>query len=152
LRLEALLRRVFRARRPGHLDTLQAAIYRPGGAGGAAEVRGAACRALRAALKLRADEAETKKKRLPGFLRCLWWGRRRQRKGRLGAAAKKHQEGVLRELNEGVALTNVTPNGNCEDGGGRAECLAEPPTDAAPGQRKQPHLLSEAEESGRGIL
>ncbi|XP_075794288.1 uncharacterized protein C2orf72 homolog isoform X2 [Pelodiscus sinensis] len=50
--LETLLREVF----PGLQDTVQAAAYGPGRPDGALEARGAACRALRAALEHRAAE------------------------------------------------------------------------------------------------
>ncbi|KAL8188239.1 UNVERIFIED_CONTAM: hypothetical protein K2H54_064080 [Gekko kuhli] len=57
LRVEALLRRACaRRRRPAlQQEALQAALYRPGSPHGAAPVRAAALRALRAALQLRAD-------------------------------------------------------------------------------------------------
>ncbi|KAJ6655498.1 hypothetical protein lerEdw1_005076 [Lerista edwardsae] len=116
--LEALLHQVFperrrqEERRPGLQDTLQAAAYVPGGARGAAEVRAAACRALRAALKLQADRADVKEMQLPAFLQCIPWGRRSpKRKGHLGKAANNSTEDCLQVAEEGVALTNMTLNG-----------------------------------------
>ncbi|XP_066477675.1 uncharacterized protein C2orf72 homolog [Tiliqua scincoides] len=119
--LEALLREAFPERAPERArDTLQAAQYLPGGAGGAAEVRAAACRALGAALKLQADRAEVKKVQLPAFLQCIPWGRRSQkRKGHLGKAANNLNDGnadsemtdSLQDAEEGVALTNMALNG-----------------------------------------
>ncbi|XP_042313340.1 uncharacterized protein C2orf72 homolog isoform X2 [Sceloporus undulatus] len=94
--LERLLRRTLGPGRPP--QTLQAALHRPGA--GAREVRAAACSALRAALLLRRSQAapkgeeEPKKQRLPLFLKCLPWGRRRQqRKGHLGTDESKFNEG-----------------------------------------------------------
>ncbi|XP_061493535.1 uncharacterized protein C2orf72 homolog isoform X3 [Rhineura floridana] len=116
LQLEALLAQVFRERRPAAQETLQAAAYSPGGAPGANEVRVAACRALKAALKLRADGAEAKEQRPPAFLQCLPWGRRSRRKnGHLGTDANNLNEDGLQDPEEGVALTNVAPNGNCQE-------------------------------------
>ncbi|XP_072852438.2 uncharacterized protein C2orf72 homolog isoform X1 [Pogona vitticeps] len=131
--LEALLRRVFGARRPS--ETLQAATYRPLGGGdgdhprsepgppaaAAEEVRQAACRALRAALQLRADEVATEKQRLPFFLQCLPWVRPRQQSdGPLDTAADELREDTLQDADEGMALTNLTPNGKCEEMHGKA--------------------------------
>ncbi|CAI5776095.1 Hypothetical predicted protein [Podarcis lilfordi] len=114
-------RKVFRRRRPAELDTLQAAPYSPGAGQGAAEARAAACRALRAALKLRADGAEAKKQRIPAFLQCIPWARRSRRKeGRSDAAPSSSSEDALQDPEEGVSLTNMEPNGNCEEACGVA--------------------------------
>ncbi|XP_053168385.1 uncharacterized protein C2orf72 homolog [Hemicordylus capensis] len=126
LQLEALLRQVFperrrqdRRRRPGLQDTLQTAVYAPGTPQGVAEVRAAACRALKAALKLRADGVEAKRLCLPAFLQCLPWGRRSQRrKGHEGKTASDLGEDGLQDPEEGIPLTNMAPNGNCEEGCG----------------------------------
>ncbi|XP_028587763.2 uncharacterized protein C2orf72 homolog [Podarcis muralis] len=121
LQLDALLRQVFRRRRPAEQDTLQAASYSPGAGQGAAEARAAACRALRAALKLRADGAEAKKQRIPAFLQCIPWARRSRRKeGRSDAAPSSSSEDALQDPEEGVSLTNMEPNGNCEEACGVA--------------------------------
>nr|XP_028587763.1 uncharacterized protein C2orf72 homolog [Podarcis muralis] len=121
LQLDALLRQVFRRRRPAEHDTLQAASYSPGAGQGAAEARAAACRALRAALKLRADVAEAKKQRIPAFLQCIPWSRRSRRKeGRSDAASSSSSEDALQDPEEGVSLTNMEPNGNCEEACGVA--------------------------------
>ncbi|XP_063162353.1 uncharacterized protein C2orf72 homolog [Candoia aspera] len=114
LRLEALLRRVFRERRhprPGLPDTLQAVAYRPGDAQTAAAAREAACRALRAALKLR---AESQKQKLPAFLWCIPWGRRDEH---FHTDAKSNED-ALQDIEEAIALTNIAPNGNCEEASG----------------------------------
>ncbi|XP_054838678.1 uncharacterized protein C2orf72 homolog [Eublepharis macularius] len=116
-RLEALLRRVC----PALGEALQAAHYSPGSPQGAAPVRAAACRALRAALQLRADGVETEKQRLPGFLRCFSWGRRSQKTtDTLDKPADTFGDDGPQEAEEGVALTNMAPNGNCEEIGGVA--------------------------------
>ncbi|XP_033004091.1 uncharacterized protein C2orf72 homolog [Lacerta agilis] len=116
LQLDALLRQVFRRRRPAELDTLQAAPYSPGAGQGAAEARAAACRALRAALKLRADGAEAEKQRIPAFLQCIPWARRSRRKeGNSDAAPSNFSEDALQDPEEGVSLTSLEPNGNCEE-------------------------------------
>ncbi|XP_034989711.1 uncharacterized protein C2orf72 homolog [Zootoca vivipara] len=116
LQLDALLRQVFRRRRPAEHDTLQAAPYSPGAGQGAAEARAAACRALRAALKLRAEGAEAKKQRIPAFLQCIPWARRSRRKeGHPDAAPSNFSEDALQDPEEGVSLTNMEPNGNCEE-------------------------------------
>ncbi|KAM6443960.1 uncharacterized protein C2orf72 homolog [Liasis olivaceus] len=117
LRLEALLRRVFRERRhprPGLPDTLQAAAYRPGDPQAAAAAREAASRALRAALKLRADGAESSKQKLPAFLWCVPWGRREEH---FHTDANLNED-ALQDLEEAIALTSIAPNGNCEEASG----------------------------------
>ncbi|XP_039225874.1 uncharacterized protein C2orf72 homolog [Crotalus tigris] len=114
LQLEALLRRVFREGRrrlqpAGLPDTLQAVTYRPGDAQAARE---AACRALRAALKLRADGSESPRPKLPAaFSWCLPWGRRNED---LHTCAKLHED-ALQDLEGAIALTNIAPNGKCEE-------------------------------------
>ncbi|KAM3834944.1 uncharacterized protein C2orf72 homolog [Vipera latastei] len=114
LQLEALLREVFRrgGRRPpsaGLPDTLQAVTYRPGEAQAARE---AACRALRAALKLRADGAEIPRRKLPAaFSWCLPWGGRNED---LHPAAKLNED-ALQDLEGAIALTNIAANGKCEE-------------------------------------
>ncbi|XP_070610360.1 uncharacterized protein C2orf72 homolog [Erythrolamprus reginae] len=103
LQLETLLRRVFR---PGLPDTLQAVAYRPGDGRAARE---AACQALRAALKLRADGAAPPKQKLPAFLPCIPWGRRSQDSHR----DPKFSQDTLQGLEGAMALANIAPNGNC---------------------------------------
>ncbi|XP_048369000.1 uncharacterized protein C2orf72 homolog [Sphaerodactylus townsendi] len=116
LRLEGLLRRACAPRRPGEHEALQAAHYSPGSPQGAAPVRAAALRALRAALQLRADDLETEKRRLPTFLRCFPWGGSSQKTaGCLDKPADTSRDDGLQEMEEGVALTNLVPNGNCEE-------------------------------------
>ncbi|XP_060541196.1 uncharacterized protein C2orf72-like [Pantherophis guttatus] len=106
LQLEGLLRTVFR--HPGLPETLQAVAYRPGDG---REAREAACRALRAALKLRADGAEPPKQKLPAFLSCIPWGRRSED---FHTDAKLNEDAV-QDLEGAMALTNITPNGKCEE-------------------------------------
>ncbi|XP_075794290.1 uncharacterized protein C2orf72 isoform X4 [Pelodiscus sinensis] len=86
--LETLLREVF----PGLQDTVQAAAYGPGRPDGALEARGAACRALRAALEHRAGGEEREKRRLPSILQCIPWGRRSRRRGSSAKAANNIHE------------------------------------------------------------
>ncbi|XP_032080888.1 uncharacterized protein C2orf72 homolog isoform X2 [Thamnophis elegans] len=108
LQLEGLLRGVFRQRRrkePGLPDTVQAVAYRPGDGGAARE---AACRALRAALKLRADGAgDPPRQKLPAFLSCIPWGRRNE--------DFHMDEDAIQDLEGAMALTNIAPNGKCEE-------------------------------------
>ncbi|XP_008118222.2 uncharacterized protein C2orf72 homolog [Anolis carolinensis] len=121
--LLALLRGVFRERKGAAAEeTLQAALYDPGGGGGGAgQVQEAACKALSAALSIHADGVEIETQKLPFFLQCLPWGRRRQRrKGQLEADAKKVNEDASQDAEEVVALTSMAPNGNCEDPCGKA--------------------------------
>ncbi|XP_026547096.1 uncharacterized protein C2orf72-like [Notechis scutatus] len=114
LQLEGLLRRVFSSRRrrrsrdPGLPDTLQAVAYRPGDG---REAREAACRALRAALKLRADGAELPKPKLPALLSCIPWGRRSED----FQTDAKLNEDAIQDLEGAMALTNIAPNGKCEE-------------------------------------
>ncbi|XP_026577460.1 uncharacterized protein C2orf72 homolog [Pseudonaja textilis] len=115
LQLEGLLRRVFSSRRrrsrsrdPGLPDTLQAVAYRPGDGRAARE---AACRALRAALKLRADGAELPKPKLPALLSCIPWGRRSED----FQTDAKLNEDAIQDLEGAMALTNIAPNGKCEE-------------------------------------
>nr|XP_056705870.1 uncharacterized protein C2orf72 homolog [Euleptes europaea] len=112
LRLEALLRRA--AATPGApRGATQAAHYSPGAP---QPVRRAALRALRAALQLTADGLETEKQRLPAFLRCFSWGRRsRKTSGCLDKPADPSRDDGTQETEEGVALINMVPNGNCEE-------------------------------------
>ncbi|CAM5164113.1 unnamed protein product [Natator depressus] len=117
--LEALLCEVFQGGRRGAglRDTVQAAAYSPGRPGGTLEVRRAACQALRAALQHRAGGEEREKRRFPSLLRCIPWGRRSQRRGRSAKAANNLHEGGLQDPEEGVALTGMSLNGNCEEAG-----------------------------------
>ncbi|XP_069720878.1 uncharacterized protein C2orf72 homolog [Phaenicophaeus curvirostris] len=109
--LEAALRRHFPAG-----GTVQAARYRPGSP---AACRAAACRALRAALQLPPEEAKTRGRwRLPSFLRCISWSRRSQRKDHEAKAANHIHEDDLQDPEEEVALTSLSPNGNCEEAAG----------------------------------
>ncbi|XP_067322218.1 uncharacterized protein C2orf72 homolog [Anolis sagrei] len=121
LPLLALLRSVFRERKGATAqETLQAALYNPG-AGGATQVEEAASKALSAALRIQADGVEIGTQKLPFFLQCLPWGRRRpQRKGQLETAANKVNEDASEDAEEVVALTNMAPNGICEDACGKA--------------------------------
>ncbi|KAH1165508.1 hypothetical protein KIL84_023067 [Mauremys mutica] len=112
LLLETLLREVFQGQRQ---DTVQAAAYSPGRPDGTREVRRAACRALRAALQHRAGGEEREKRRFPSLLRCVPWGRRSRRRSRSANAANNLHEGGLQDPEEGVALTGMSLNGNCEE-------------------------------------
>ncbi|XP_050819691.1 uncharacterized protein C2orf72 homolog [Gopherus flavomarginatus] len=113
--LETLLCEVFQGQRAGRQDTVQAAAYSPGRPDGTLEVRRAACRALRAALQHRAGGEEREKRRFPSLLRCVPWGRRSRRRGRSANAANNLHEGGLQDSKEGVALTGMSLNGNCEE-------------------------------------
>ncbi|XP_074925066.1 uncharacterized protein C2orf72 [Chelonoidis abingdonii] len=113
--LETLLCEVFQGQRAGRQDTVQAAAYSPGRLDGTLEVRRAACRALRAALQHRAGGEEREKRRFPSLLRCVPWGRRSWRRGRSANAANNLHEGGLQDPKEGVALTGMSLNGNCEE-------------------------------------
>ncbi|XP_053930728.1 uncharacterized protein C2orf72 homolog [Cuculus canorus] len=109
--LEAALRRQFPAG-----GTVQAARYRPGSP---AACRAAACRALRAALQHPAEEGKNKGRwRLPSFLRCISWSRRSHRKDHEAKAANHVHEDDLQDPEEEVALTFLSPNGNCEEAAG----------------------------------
>ncbi|XP_039344659.1 uncharacterized protein C2orf72 homolog [Mauremys reevesii] len=113
--LETLLREVFQGQRAGRQDTVQAAAYSPGRPDGTREVRRAACRALRAALQHRAGGEEREKRRFPSLLRCVPWGRKSRRRSRSANAANNLHEGGLQDPEEGVALTGMSLNGNCEE-------------------------------------
>ncbi|XP_051637639.1 uncharacterized protein C2orf72 homolog [Manacus candei] len=109
--LDAALRRHFPV--PG---TVQAARYSPGCPG---ECRAAACRALRAALQHPAEEGKDRERwRLPSFLRCISWKQRSWRKDHKAKAANNIHEGGLQDPEEEVALTSLSPNGNCEEAAG----------------------------------
>ncbi|XP_027503457.1 uncharacterized protein C2orf72 homolog [Corapipo altera] len=109
--LDAALRRHFPA--PG---TVQAARYSPGCPG---ECRAAACRALRAALQHPAEERKDRESwRLPSFLRCISWKQRSWRKDHKAKAANNIHEDGLQDPEEEVALTSLSPNGNCEEAAG----------------------------------
>ncbi|XP_067158275.1 uncharacterized protein C2orf72-like [Apteryx mantelli] len=108
--LDETLRRHFPA--PG---TVQAARYSPGSAAALRDCRAAACRALRAALQHPAeDHKESKRWRLPSFLQCIYRGHRSRRKGHTAEAANV-QEDDVQGLEEEVALTSLSPNGNYEE-------------------------------------
>ncbi|XP_027541700.1 uncharacterized protein C2orf72 homolog [Neopelma chrysocephalum] len=109
--LDAALRRHFPA--PG---TVHAARYSPGCPG---ECRAAACRALRAALQHPAEEGKDRERwRLPSFLRCISWKQRNWRKDHKAKAANNIHEDGLQDPEEEVALTSLSPNGNCEEAAG----------------------------------
>ncbi|XP_071422257.1 uncharacterized protein C2orf72 homolog [Pithys albifrons albifrons] len=109
--LDAVLRRRFPA--PG---TVQAARYSPGSPG---QCRAAACRALRAALQHPAEEGKDRERwRLPSFLRCISWNQRSWRKDHEAKAANKVHEDDLQDPEEEVALTSLSPNGNCKEAAG----------------------------------
>ncbi|KAM8805113.1 uncharacterized protein C2orf72 homolog [Eudromia elegans] len=110
--LDETLRRHFPA--PG---TVRGARYSPGSAAALRECREAACRALRAALQLPAERKESERWRLPSFLQCIYRGRRSRRKGPIAEAANVHKDDV-RDLEEEVALTSLSPNGNYEEAAG----------------------------------
>ncbi|XP_068810844.1 uncharacterized protein C2orf72 homolog [Struthio camelus] len=107
--LDETLRRHFPA--PG---TVQAARYSPGSAAALRDCRAAACRALRAALQHPAEGKKSESWRLPSFLQCIYRGRSSQRKGRVTEAANVHEDDV-QDLEEEVALTSLSPNGNYEE-------------------------------------
>ncbi|KAM6063588.1 uncharacterized protein C2orf72 homolog [Theristicus caerulescens] len=112
--LEATLRRHFPA--PG---TVQGARYSPGSPAALRDCRAAACRALRAALQHPAEDGkDTERWRLPYFLRCISWSRRSWRKGHEAKAANNVHEDDLQDPQEEVALTTLSPNGNCEEAAG----------------------------------
>ncbi|XP_067417217.1 uncharacterized protein C2orf72 homolog [Emydura macquarii macquarii] len=135
--LEALLCESFHGARPGLQEAVQAAAYSPGRPEGPLEVRRAACRALRAALKHRPGGEERDRRRLPSVLRCIPWGRRSWRRGCSANAANNVHEGGLQHPDEGVALTSMSPNGNCEETGGGpgAQSCWQAPAETAAGLR-----------------
>ncbi|XP_062439025.1 uncharacterized protein C2orf72 homolog [Rhea pennata] len=102
--LDETLRRHFPA--PG---TVQAARYSPGSAAALRDCRAAACRALRAALQHPAERKESERWRLPSFLQCIYHGCRR--KGHVAEPANVHEDD-MQDLEEEVALTSLSPNGN----------------------------------------
>ncbi|XP_037262965.1 uncharacterized protein C2orf72 homolog [Falco rusticolus] len=112
--LDATLRRQFPA--PG---TVQAARYGPGNPAALRECRAAACRALRAALQHPAEEGKDRERwKLPSFLRCISWSRRSRRKGHEAKATNSVHEDDLRDPEEELALTSLSPNGNYEEAAG----------------------------------
>ncbi|KAM6326053.1 uncharacterized protein C2orf72 homolog [Podargus strigoides] len=112
--LDAALRRHFPA--PG---TVQAARYSPGSPAALRDCRAAACRALRAALQHPAEEGKYRERwRLPSFLQCISWSQRSRRKGHKAKAANNVHEDHLQDLEEEVALTSLSPNGNYEEAAG----------------------------------
>ncbi|XP_064373243.1 uncharacterized protein C2orf72 homolog [Dromaius novaehollandiae] len=110
--LDETLRRHFPA--PG---TVQAARYSPGSAAALRDCRAAACRALRAALQQPAERKESERWRLPSFLQCIYHGRRSRRKGHITEEANVHEDAV-QDLEEEVALSRLSPNGNYEEAAG----------------------------------
>ncbi|KAM6356990.1 uncharacterized protein C2orf72 homolog [Alca torda] len=113
--LDATLRRHFPVS-----GTVQAARYSPGSPAALRDCRAAACRALRAALQHPAEEGKDRERwRLLSFLRCISWSRRSRRKGHEAKAANSVHEDDLQDPEEEVALTSLSPNGNCEEAAGR---------------------------------
>ncbi|KAM6062663.1 uncharacterized protein C2orf72 homolog [Chlamydotis macqueenii] len=112
--LDAALRRHFPA-----AGTVQAARYSPGSPAALRDCRAAACRALRAALQHPAEEGKDRERwRLPSFLRCISWSQRSRRQRHETKAANNVHEGVWQDLEEEVALTSLSPNGNYEEAAG----------------------------------
>ncbi|XP_054241716.1 uncharacterized protein C2orf72 homolog [Indicator indicator] len=112
--LDAALQRHFPA-----CGTVQAARYSPGSPSAVRDCRAAACRALRAALQHPAEEGKDRQRwRFPSFLRCISWSQRSQRKGHEAKAANNVHEDDLQDPEEEVALTSLSPNGNCEEAAG----------------------------------
>ncbi|XP_051482812.1 uncharacterized protein C2orf72 homolog [Apus apus] len=108
--LDAALRRHFPA--PG---TVQAARYSPGSPAALQRCRAAASRALRAALQHPPEDGKDRERwRLPSFLRCISWSQSSWRKGHEAKAANNVNEDDLQDPEEEVALTSLSPNGNCE--------------------------------------
>ncbi|XP_071608526.1 uncharacterized protein C2orf72 homolog [Heliangelus exortis] len=112
--LDAALKRHFPE--PG---TVQAARYCPGSPSALQHCRAAASRALRAALQLPPEEGKDRERwRLPSFLHCISWSQRSWRKGHEAKSANNAHEDDLQDTEEEVALTNLSPNGNCEAAAG----------------------------------
>ncbi|XP_068020068.1 uncharacterized protein C2orf72 homolog [Melanerpes formicivorus] len=111
--LDAALRRHFPA-----CGTVQAARYSPGSPSALRDCRAAACSALRAALQHPAEEWKDRQRwRFPSFLRCISRSQRSQRKGHEAKAANNVHEDDPQDPEE-VALTSLSPNGNCEEAAG----------------------------------
>ncbi|XP_074009672.1 uncharacterized protein C2orf72 homolog [Numenius arquata] len=112
--LDATLRRHFPVS-----GTVQAARYSPGSPAALRDCRAAACRALRAALQHPAEEGKDRERwRLLSFLRCISWSRRSRREGHKAKDANNVHEDDLQDPEEEVALTSLSPNGNCEEAAG----------------------------------
>ncbi|KAM6305151.1 uncharacterized protein C2orf72 homolog [Aegotheles albertisi] len=112
--LDAALRRHFPV--PG---TVQAARYSPGSPAALRHCRAAASRALRAALQHPPDERKDRERwRLPSFLRCISWSQRSWSKDDESKGANNIHEDDLQDPEEEVALTSLSPNGNCEEAAG----------------------------------
>ncbi|XP_014801269.1 PREDICTED: uncharacterized protein C2orf72 homolog [Calidris pugnax] len=113
--LDATLRRHFPVS-----GTVQAARYSPGSPAALRDCRAAACRALRAALQHPAEEGKHRERwRLLSFLRCISWSRRSRRKAHEAKDANNVHEDDRQDPEEEVALTSLSPNGNCEEAAGR---------------------------------
>ncbi|PKU34154.1 hypothetical protein llap_15540 [Limosa lapponica baueri] len=66
------------------------------------------------------EEAKDRERwRLLSFLRCISWSRRSRRKGHEAKDANNVHEDDRQDPEEEVALTSLSPNGNCEEAAGR---------------------------------
>ncbi|XP_028918506.1 uncharacterized protein C2orf72 homolog, partial [Ornithorhynchus anatinus] len=114
-RLEAGLRSVFGRMTGGPVRVV---AYCPARPASLQDVRRAACLALTSALGPRppADERMRERPGLSDLFSCLPWGPRTRRKGRVTTTSNRQTEDGLPDPEEELALTAVSPNGDCQDG------------------------------------
>ncbi|XP_042809593.1 uncharacterized protein C2orf72 homolog isoform X1 [Neofelis nebulosa] len=110
--LEALLRAVFGRQAGG---PVQAAAYRPGHPASSLAVQAAACRALQAAGPARAVAGAWERPGLPALLACFSWGPWSRGKDPDATSPSDPAQDHLQDPEEELALTDVFPNGDCED-------------------------------------
>ncbi|XP_044236809.1 uncharacterized protein C2orf72 homolog isoform X1 [Ursus arctos] len=128
--LEALLRAVFGRQAGG---PVQAAAYCPGHPASSLAVQAAACRALQAAGPAR-PAGPWERPGLPALLACFSWGPWSRGKDPDATSPSDPAQDHLQDPEEGLALTAVCPNGDCEDPGkGPRACdgLVHTPADPA---------------------
>ncbi|XP_066201715.1 uncharacterized protein C2orf72 homolog isoform X1 [Saccopteryx leptura] len=130
--LETLLRTVFGRQAGG---PVQAAVYCPGHPASSLAVQTAASRALQAARAARPAEGAWERPSLPALLACFSWGPWSRGKDPYATSPSRPAHGNSQEPEDGLALTAILPNGDCEDPGkGSGACDGAVHTPAEPAE------------------